>query len=309
MPKSRIRIVGGVVTIVLGLTACHSEPAAQPQSSTPAAQPANWPQNLNDFRFRWSADPRFALDTGWAVPLRAYVESMQVINYTRNLDSGYPGLKRATPEPPEKFSPEWKKLPLAQRDLRDSFARLDANNPDRRIVGNEDLRVLKTEPLPSGFRAFVCDAMFGVYEGSTDTQLIPWGFESAKQGFGVDFTNMAVWRIEFSDKDPRSGAPPVPSPQSPQRGPLPAPRDDVFGQWFVTGASLVSGWSDSDFPGLQNGTPEYDQRLHEAQAAEETMRQQCLAQYPLNAEQRRAIATTIIDKPPTVEPALPGWPE
>jgi hypothetical protein len=147
-----------------------------------------------------------------------------------------------------------------------------------------------------------------VYRGSTGSQLVPWGFESAKQGFDPDFTNMAVWRIEFSDKDARAGAPPT-SPQSVQQGPLPAPRDDVFGPWFVTGASTVGSWSGSDFPGLQSGTPEYDQRLHEAQATEETMRQQCLSRYPLNAEQRKAIATTVIDSPPPVKPAFPGWPE
>ncbi|KAA0080738.1 hypothetical protein CIW52_24535 [Mycolicibacterium sp. P9-64] len=309
MPKPRKRITLGVVAILLGLTACHSEPAPTTQSPTPTAQPTNWPQNLDDFRFRWSADPGFDLNTGWAVPLRAYLESLRVIYYTLDRDAGYPGLKRATPEPPETFSSEWKKLPLAQRDLRGSFGNVDVDNPHNRFVGNEDMRVLKAEPIPSGFRAFVCDATFGVYGGSTGSQLVPWGFESAKQGFNIDFTNMAVWRIEFSDNDPRAGAPPLPSPQTAQQGPLPAPRDDVFGPWFVTGASLVSGWSDSDFPGLQSDTPEYNRRLHEAQAAEEAMRQQCLAQYPLNAEQRKAIATTVIDKPPTVEPALPGWPE
>jgi hypothetical protein len=299
------------VAILLGLTACHSEPAppAQTPTPTPAAQPANWPQNLNDFRFRWSADPGFPLDTGWAVPLRAYLESLRIIYYTRDRDAGYPGLKRATPEPPEAFSPEWKKLPIVQRDLRGNIGNVDVDNPDHRFVGNEDLRVLKAEPIPSGFRAFVCDATFGVYRGSTGSRLVPWGFESAKQGFNPDFTNMAVWRMEFTDKDPPGGTPAIPSPQSPQQGPLPAPRDDVFGRWFVTGSGLISEWFDSDFPGLQRGTPEYDKGIREAQANEEILRQQCLRQYPLNAEQRKAIATTVIDKPPTVKPALPGWPE
>lgn len=307
MTKSRVRIVLGIVTVLLGLTACHSEPAPPPQS--PTAQPANWPQNLNDFRFRWSADPGFPLDTGWAVPLRAYLESLRIIYYTRNRDTGYPGLKRATPEPPETFSPGWKKLPLAQRDLRGSVGRVDLDNPDNRFVGNEDLRVLKAEPIPSGFRAFVCDATYGVFKGSAGSRLAPVYVDSMVNGADPDFDNTRVWRIEFSEKDPRAGASPLPSPQSAQKGPLPAPRDDVFGPWFVTGSGLISEWFNSDSPGLQSGTPEHDQRLREARAAEETMRQQCLAQYPLNAEQRKAIATTVIDKPPTVEPALPGWPE
>jgi hypothetical protein len=270
------------------------------------AQPANWPQNLDDFRFRWSADPGFDLDTGWAVPLRAYLESLRVIYYTLDRDAGYPGLKRATPEPPETFSSEWKKLPLAQRDLRGSVGNVDVDNPHNRFVGNEDMRVLKAEPIPSGFRAFVCDATYGVFKESADSRLKPLYFDSTAD---PDLYNMAVWRIEFSDKDPRAGTAPLPSPQSAQQGPLPAPRDDVFGPWFVTGSSLISEWFNSDSPGLQSGTPEYDQRLHEAQAAEEAMRQQCLAQYPLNAEQRKAIATTVVDAPPAVKPALPGWPE
>jgi hypothetical protein len=309
MPKSRTRIVIGVATIVLGLTGCHSEPTSPPQSPTPSAQPVNWPQNLNDFRFRWSAEPGFDLDTGWAVPLRAYLESLRIIDYTRNLDTGYPGLKRATPDPPEQFSSEWRTLPLAQRYLRGSIGRLDSHNPDRRFVGNEDLRILKAEPIPSGFRAIVCDATYDVFKESGGSRLAPLYLDSTTTGSDPDLYNMAVWRIEFSDNDPRAGAPPLPSPQAAQQGPLPAPRDDVFGPWFVTGSSFVNEWFDSDFPGLKSGTPEYDRRLHEAQAAEEAMRQQCLAQYPLNAEQRKAIATTVLDAPPQVKPALPGWPE
>jgi hypothetical protein len=297
------------VTILLGVSACDSEPAPPPQSPTAAAQPANWPQNLDDFRFRWRADPGFPLDSGWAVPVRAYLESLRIIYYTLNRDAGYPGLKRATPEPPQKFSSEWKKLPLARRDLRGSVGNVDVDNPHNRFVGNEDLHILKAEPIPSGFRAYVCDATYGVFKESGGSRLAPLYVGSTTTGADPDLYNMAVWRIEFSDNDPRAGAPPLPSPQSAQQGPLPAPRDDVFGPWFVTGSSLVNEWFNSDSPRLQNGTPEYDQRLREAQAAEETMRQQCLAQYPLNAEQRMVIATTIIDAPPTVEPALPGWPE
>jgi hypothetical protein len=307
--KCPLGVTVAVMAVLFGLTACHSAPAPPPPSPTPTAQPANWPQNLNDFRFRWSADQGFPLDTGWAVPLRAYLESMQVINYTRNLDAGYPGLKRATPEQVEEFSSEWQKLPLAQRDIRSSVGRVDVDNPDHRFVGNEDLRILKAEPIPSGFRAFVCDATYAVFKGSADSRLAPLYIDSVTNGADPDLYNMAVWRIEFSDEDPRAGAPPPPSPQSAQEGPLPAPRDDVFGPWFVTGSSLISEWFNSDSPELQRGTPEYDQRLHEAQATEEAMRQQCLAQYPLNAEQRKAIATTVIDAPPTVKPAFPGWPD
>lgn len=288
------------VTIPLLVSACQSTLAPPPLTSSPAAQPANWPQNLADFRFRWSADTGFALDTGWAVPLRAYFESLRVIFYTRDEDAGYPGFKRATPEPPAKFSSEWKKLPLPQRDLRGSEGRVDIDNPENRFVGNEDLYVLKAEPIASGFRAFVCDSTFGVYRGTKGSRLAPWGLESVTQGFDSDFTNMAVWRIEFSDQDPRAAAPVPTSPQTAQRGPEPAPRGDVFGPWFVTGAAEVGAWYDVESP----GTP----GVQEARAAESAMREECLARYPLNAEQRKAIATTPIDALPEVKPAAPGWP-
>jgi hypothetical protein len=313
MPRSRsairVRFVLGVVAVLVMVAACRSESAPPPTSPTPTAQqPANWPRSLNDFRFRWTADPGFDLDTGWAVPLRAYVESLRIIYYTRNMDAGYPGLTRATPEPVEKFSREWQKLTLPQRDIRGDMGPVDVDNPDHRFVGNEDLRVLKAEPIASGFRAFVCDGTFEVFKGSGGSKLAPVYFDSTTIGADPDFVNMAVWRIEFSDKDPRVGASPPAAPKSPQRGPLPAPRHDVFGPWFVTGSSLVSIWSDSDFPGPPPNSPERDQRHREAQAAEQAMRQQCLDQSPLNAEQRKAIATTVVDKPPVVQPALPGWP-
>ncbi|MCV7419792.1 hypothetical protein H7K45_04490 [Mycobacterium yunnanensis] len=288
------------VTISVVVSACHSTPAPPPPTSGPAPQPADWPENLTDFRFRWSADPGFALDTGWAVPLRAYVESLRVIFYTRDPDAGYPGLERVTPESPAKFSSEWKKLALPQRDLRGTGGRVDVENPRNRFAGNEELYVLKAEPIASGFRAFVCDSTFGVYKGTNGSQFSPWGLESVTQGFDPDFTNMAVWRIEFSDQDPRAAVPAPLSPQTAQRGPEPAPRGDVFGPWFVIGAAEVGAWYDVDAP-----SPPV---IEEARAAETAMRDQCLAKYPLTTEQRKKISTTPIATLPEVKPAAPGWP-
>ena len=126
---------------------------------------------------------------------------------------------------------------------------------------------------------------------------------------GPDFHNMKVWRIEFSDHDPRTGAAAPPSPPLPQRGPLPAPQTDVFGPWFVTGAEWVSMWSDYDHPGLVPGSKEASERFAEARAQEDAMRQQCLERYPLNAEQRAKQAKTVLVAPPQTEAADPGWPE
>jgi len=77
----------------------------------------------------------------------------------------------------------------------------------------------------------------------------------------------------------------------------------------IAGAEHVRFWWDTDYPGLTPGSPEDFQRTHEAQAAEEQLRQQCLDHYPLDSAQRSKRATTVIDAAPPVEPATPGWPD
>lgn len=298
-----------LVVTLMAATACRSDPAP-PSPTAPTQQRADWPERLADFRFRWTAEPGIALDTGWAVPLRAYLESWKVIFYTEDMGAGYPGYLRATPELLEKWDAEWLNTPLAQREIRGFRGDRNFPDPSARIVGNEDLRVIRVEPMATGFRAFVCDATFGVYTQSPGTQQVsPLNLSSSQNTSTPDFHNMKVWRIEFSDKDSRVGTAPPAAPMTPQQGPLPAPRDDVFGPWFVTGASDVAAWSDSDFPELTPGSPEDLERSREARRVENDMRQQCLDSYPVNAADRTKQATTVLDSPPAVQPAQPGWPE
>jgi hypothetical protein len=309
--KSQVAVALRLGLVLLVLAAgCRTTPAPPPPTSTPTAgpQPGDWPERLNEFRFRWTAGPGLELTTGWAVPVRAYLESRLVVSYTNDVANAYPGFDRVTPQPIAPGSPQLMETPYAQREIRTSRGASKFDDPNQRIIGNEEVHVLRTEPTPDGFRAFVCDATFNTYKQTTgEARYVPLmsypGFQP------TDYENMKVWRIEFSDRDTRATPTPPAAPNTPQRGPLPAPRTDVFGPWFVTGAIGVAGWSDSDYPDLAQGTPEQQQRFHEAQAAEEAMRQQCLAQYPLNAEQRKAIATTVLDASPAVKPALPGWPE
>jgi hypothetical protein len=301
-----------VMAVFLAAVAgCRSDPPPPPPTTSPPnQQPPNWPEKLSDFRFRWSAEPGFDLVTGWAVPLRAYLESWLVVLYTANLDAGYPGYQRATPELLKRGSAEWANTPWAQRQIRAFSGSTDFDDPSRRIVGNEELHVLQAEPLDTGFRAFVCDATYDVYEElAAATQFAPLNLDISNDTNKPDFHNMHVWRIEFSDRDPRMGPAPPASPTAPQRGPLPAPETDVFGPWFVTGAQHVRFWWNNDYPGLTPGSPEDNQRTREARTAEDEMRQQCLDRYPLDAAQRATRATTVIDTAPPVEPALPGWPE
>ncbi|MEU0498720.1 hypothetical protein [Mycobacterium sp. NPDC006124] len=307
-PRGRIALQLGLILLV-SIAGCRSTPAAPPPvSAPPQAQRAyQWPEKLADFRFRWWADPGFDLATGWAVPLRAYLESRRVVEYTDDVATAYLGFERATPPPVEPGSPELLKLPYAQREIRMPRGPSRFDDPGQRLAGNEDFDVLRTEPLADGFRAFVCDATFETYKWSaSESRYVP--VESYPGFQPTDYENMKVWRIEFSNRDPRvtSGAPA--SPDAPQTGPLPAPRNDVFGPWFVTGALGVGGWSDSDHPNLVDGSPEQRQRFQEAQDAEAAMRQQCLDRYPLDAAGRASRAQTAASTPPTMDPPVPGWP-
>ena len=296
--------------VVVFIAGCHStpKPPTPPPTSSANVNVGQWPEKLADFRFRWTAEPGIDLTAGNAVPLRAYLESWLVVHYTDDVQFGYPGFQRATPPPIAMGSPDVLDTPYAQREIRESRGRSLFNDPGQRIVGNEELHLLRMEPLANGFRAFLCDATFNAYKQAPGaTQYVPIMSSPGVQP--TDVENMAVWRIEFSDKDPRVGATPPAAPAVSQEGPLPAPRDDVFGPWFVTGAYHVGGWVDSDHPGLKPGTPEYDQPFREAQDAERAMRQQCLDRYPLNADERADRGSAVLDSAPPVEPADPGWPE
>ena len=305
---SRGRIALQLSLLLLALAAgCRSTPAPPPPSPPDAQHLYKWPEKLQDFRFRWNADPDFELTSGWAVPLRAYLESRLIVEYTDDVHAGYLGFERATPPPIQPGSSELLKTPYAQREIRMPRGPSTFDGPDQRIVGNEQLDVLRTEPIPGGFRAFVCDATFDTYkQADRASRYVP---VKSYPGFQpTDVENMTVWRIEFSSRDSRltPGAPAP--PDTPQSGPLPAPRIDVFGSWFITGALGVGGWSDSDHPDLVQGSPEQRQVFREAQDAETAMRQRCLDRYPLDAEQRAERAQTELTEPPTVGPPVPGWP-
>lgn len=230
-----------------------------------------------------------------------------MIGYTDNAFDGYPGFIGATPAPLAPGSSELIDLPYEKRQIRESSGASEYQDGDLRIVGNEDLHVLRTEPIPSGFRAFVCDSTLNVYKQAAGaTQFAPLKLQA--QVLPTDADNMKVWRIEFSDRDPRVD-PNQPDASKPQQGPLPAPLTDVFGNWFVTGRESVAGWSNAGGPGLIPNSPEDRQLTRDSLNAENEMRQQCFARYPLSADERAKRANTVLASPPPVDPAVPGWPE
>jgi hypothetical protein len=91
--------------IALLLSACAPNDAVSPdESDTTAASPpshestlTNWPKQVENFRFRWSAAEGVDLMTGPAVALRAYVESYRLVGMVGgDMSVVYPGFLHAT---------------------------------------------------------------------------------------------------------------------------------------------------------------------------------------------------------------------
>ena len=83
----------------------------------------------------------------------------------------------------------------------------------------------------------------------------------------------------------------VAAPVGPQIGPEPAPSNDVFGSWFITGAGL-SHW------GPVNGPDPLQPDLQP----------RCNAAMPQSESERRELVNGFKDQPPPHGVAEPGWP-
>lgn len=303
----RARFISALGVLALFLTGCSHEPT-MPASPSKEDEAIHWPKKLNDFRFRWSAEPGIDLSSGQAVPLRAYLESWLVIAYTGgDVNNGYPGYQQATPASLPIGSVAFNALPMQQQMIR-AFEGGDGDSGER-IVGNQELHILSIEPTLSGFRSTVCNSTFAVYrkKSGAETTLTPLRLAGISSPDRADPANMAVWRIEFSDHDPRRTT--QAAPEQPQVGPLPAPLEDVFGPWFVTGSGPLSFWWAADDPGVTDKSPQARSLRDAARQREDSLRERCLERYRLSPDERIHAATTLIHTVPQVEPAEPGWPE
>ncbi len=111
-----------------------------------------------------------------------------------------------------------------------------------------------------------------------------------------DVNGMKVWRVEFTDTPPAADAPAMVT--DPQRGPNPAPVGDVFGPWRITGASDYSWGTDINREFTADETVDGARRIS-----------QCSDLMPQWRTERDAIIKSVLDTPPSPEPASPGWPE
>ena len=75
--------LGAALMLALGLVACTADESPVPEPA--GTEFPNWPESLQDLRFRWTAEPGIDLLTGPAVPLRAYLESHRIGQTSRRL--------------------------------------------------------------------------------------------------------------------------------------------------------------------------------------------------------------------------------
>jgi hypothetical protein len=158
------RFVAALLAFVM-LAGCTPPPRLDGNSPKPSSYP-NWPEGMADFRFRWSAEPGIDLLTGAGVPLRAFVESFRVGEYTADLDApkpgvaSYPGfLDTIPPRPSNKM--EGRDIPYQVAYARPWPPTLYSQVP---VYGTEYLHVLQLDKADAGYRGYVCDGRYNVFK-------------------------------------------------------------------------------------------------------------------------------------------------
>ena len=285
------------VVVAAVCAACSPDSPSPPTSTAPPNSNQlfpNWPTSLNEFRFHWSADPNIDMTTGPAVPIRAYLESYYVASVTASLGNVYPGFLRSTPENDDLDGHYVTQLAHI-RPLNGVSA-----TPEDVVAhfGYMPFHIMSLDRVAEGFRAIVCQ---GQYADFVNSEVQPGKFvsTSVNQKTGeiqgeVGVAGVAVHRIELTEHDPRVGPNAPLAVTAPQRGPAPAPDQDVFGNWFFTGASS-SFWGPIDASDPERvSTPELER--------------QCSDRMPQTEAGRVAMMTGFKDQPPPHGDAIPGWP-
>lgn len=305
--SSRSRRFGALLAIFVTtiVVACNggTDDATRNTTPTPSAprlpQPlfSNYPAVANDFRFHWSAASGIDLATGPAVPLRAYLESMRLAAFTGGDPTVvYPGFMRATPEnQPILGAGDPFQLQFVRPKTRAQYEANGWKYVERQVYGYQPTHILSLDEQGDGYRATLCLGAYSVYRPTLDDpkKFVSTAADDSTGAIRSDGRDMVqVWRIELSDRDSRAVDPPSAMSQ-PQIGPLPAPVNDVFGKWFITGTSQGQLWGPSG-QGEDVETPE--------------LRQQCEAAMPDDAATRGAMATGFHDAPPPHGDPIPGWP-
>ncbi|WP_285030106.1 hypothetical protein [Mycolicibacterium sp. lyk4-40-TYG-92] len=294
------RIAACLFAVVSLVSGCIDDPKTDTGATTSESKRLfqYWPPLLNDFRFRWSAEPGIDLTTGPAMVVRAYVEAYGVATFTVDASNVYPGFMRATPE-----NLTFKQAELLQQTYVRPLGEGYPTTPKGAVAhfGYEINHFLELVPQGAGWEAIVCT---GSYPHFVASRVRPGKFvavnadavtgEPYKGGDKPEDLGVYPVRITLTQHDPRIGPDAPGDVTTPQKGPAFSPDLDVFGNWFITAASF-GGW------GPKGDTKSLHWRYPEPQ-------NRCNAVMPQNAAERRATITGFRDTPPPHGDAIPGWP-
>jgi hypothetical protein len=221
---------------------------------------------------------------------RAYLESYTVGQDTFDVNNVYPGFDRATPEnQPREGNYQFQLVNV--RPMGAPFTGKPQDAVPR--FGYEALHFLELTPVGDAYRAIVCSGSYAEFVASKSQ---PGKFISVSvndkdgQPYARGSSGVFVNQIELTQHDPRVGPNP-PAPQTvPQIGPLPAPDQDVFGNWFITAAGDAY-WGPKTDPKVRHDLEE-----------------RCEAAMPVPTADRIAMMTGFKDKPAPHGDPIPGWP-
>lgn len=287
---SAMRLLATLMAVIV-LAGCGG-PSQTSLSPVPSAAQGRlspfWPPLLNDFRFHWSAEPGIDIFTGPAVIIRAYMESYDIATFTADISNVYPGFMRATPE-----NQTYREAPELQvtgiRPLGEGYS--ITSKDARPHYGAVQYHLLEMNSTPDGWDVIGCT---GNYANFMESEVVPGKFVSVaafqpdaqpRPGSGVRPFRITLTQLE------RGGPAPV---SVPQRGPAPAPNQDLFANWFITGASF-GGWGPKNAPEPLRWPPA-------------SLQQRCSQVMPQSESERLAIITGFKDNPPPHGDAVPGWP-
>ncbi|WP_374157867.1 hypothetical protein ACEWX3_23910 [Mycobacterium sp. G7A2] len=231
------------------------------------------------------------MTTGVAVPIRAYLESWYIASWTNDPENVYPGFLRATPGSADLDGNYLGQLAWIRPLNGAPSYPVDPAKP----LGYMPMHIQSVDAVASGLRVTVCLGEYSIYFASDSSagKLVSVAADKSTAQLADPLDTVRVKRIELTNNDPRIPAD-ASDVDTPQEGPAPAPVGDVFGHWFITGASSsLWGPVDADPPDFFV-TPD--------------MRRRCQEAMPDSPENQIEMATGFKDNPPPHGRPIPGWP-
>jgi hypothetical protein len=238
------------------------------------AEERDWTGVASDVRVQWTGEPGIEITDGVAVPVRAYLESYDLVEFTGSFDNAYPGFLDAVP-------------PNEPTNGSDNIAAWDRRPTDKyptgwNLVGNLRFHIRSVERTDHGAAVTLCEYRYALGQrkpDGTNISYISGGRPMDRGIFGV--------RLDLVAQSDELG-----THLPPQRGPAFTPNIDVFGGWQIVGYLTTASAGTAEWP------------------AKNQVASSCIADAPDPLGRREHLATgplTAADF--AAAPADPGWPE